>query len=122
MGCARARPQAACAVVREQEVVEGGNAAGGELRGESRAEAEAVIESGGIVEHLAGDGVTAFVNDPVAIRDRELAAIRAAVATTDRFGGLALDWEKRGYDLGVGIGIATGYATLGRIGFAGRYD
>jgi class 3 adenylate cyclase len=35
---------------------------------------------------------------------------------------LAADWRKQGYDLGLGIGIATGYATLGRIGFKGRYD
>src|SRR5262249_15700270 len=70
---------------------------------------ELIVEQGGIVEHFAGDGVMAFFNDPVAIRDHELAAIRAAVAMIDRFGSLAVEWEKRGYDLGLGIGIATGY-------------
>jgi class 3 adenylate cyclase len=39
-----------------------------------------------------------------------------------RFASLAAEWRKRGYDLGLGMGIATGYATLGRIGFEGRYD
>ena len=92
------------------------------LRQYQTAVGEVVIASGGIVEHFAGDGLMAFFNDPVAIPDHELAAIRAAVAMTDRFAALAVDWGKRGYDLGLGIGIATGYATLGRIGFAGRYD
>jgi class 3 adenylate cyclase len=40
----------------------------------------------------------------------------------DRFGPLSTAWRKRGYELGLGIGIATGFATLGRIGFEGRYD
>jgi len=92
------------------------------LRQYQTAVGEVVIASGGIVEHFAGDGLMAFFNDPVAIPDHELAAIRAAVAMTDRFAALAVDWGKRGYDLGLGIGIATGYATLGRIGFEGRYD
>jgi class 3 adenylate cyclase len=45
-----------------------------------------------------------------------------AVAMRTRFADLARGWRKRGYDLNIGIGIATGYATLGRIGFEGRYD
>ena len=48
--------------------------------------------------------------------------MRTAVALRERFATLAEDWRKRGYDLGLGIGIATGYATLGRIGFESRYD
>jgi class 3 adenylate cyclase len=83
---------------------------------------EAVVANDGTVEHFAGDGLMAFFNDPVEIEDHELAAVRTAVALGERFTRLAEDWRKRGYDLGLGIGIATGYATLGRIGFEGRYD
>jgi class 3 adenylate cyclase len=45
-----------------------------------------------------------------------------AIAMRDRFQPLAQSWAKRGYELGFGVGIAVGYATLGRIGFEGRYD
>jgi class 3 adenylate cyclase len=83
---------------------------------------ELVVANGGIVEHFAGDGLMAFFNDPAVIPDHELAAVRTAVSMSERFADLAADWTKRGYDLGLGIGIATGYATLGRIGFEGRYD
>jgi adenylate cyclase len=51
-----------------------------------------------------------------------LVAVSAASAIRDRFNGLAEEWRKVGYDLGLGVGVATGYATLGRIGFEGRYD
>jgi class 3 adenylate cyclase len=83
---------------------------------------EAVVANDGTVEHFAGDGLMAFFNDPVEIEDHELAAVRTAVALGERFTRLAEDWRKRGHDLGLGMGIATGYATLGRIGFEGRYD
>jgi class 3 adenylate cyclase/putative methionine-R-sulfoxide reductase with GAF domain len=76
----------------------------------------------GTVEHFAGDGVMAFFNDPAPVPEHELQAIRMALALQERFGGLATLWRKRGTDLGLGIGIAAGYATLGRIGFEGRYD
>src|SRR5262245_5245650 len=81
-----------------------------------------VLAGGGTVEHFAGDGLMAFFNDPALVPEHELAAIRTALAVRERFGRLASDWQRRGYDLGLGIGIATGYATLGRIGFDGRYD
>jgi adenylate cyclase len=63
-----------------------------------------------------------FFNDPVPVVDHELRAARLAVAMRERVGELALGWRKRGYELGLGAGIAVGYATLGRIGFEGRYD
>jgi adenylate cyclase len=77
---------------------------------------------GGTVEHFAGDGVMVFFNDPVPLADHELQAARLAIAMRDRFGELAAGWRKRGYELGLGAGIAVGHATLGRIGFEGRYD
>lgn len=83
---------------------------------------EIAVANGGTVEHFAGDGLMIFFNDPTPLPDHQLAAIRTAVAMRERFAGLAGDWRKRGYELGLGIGIAVGYATLGRIGFEGRYD
>lgn len=81
-----------------------------------------VLGHSGTVEHFAGDGLMVFFNDPVPIPDHELAAVRAAVEMRERFAALASGWRKRGFDLGLGIGIASGYATLGRVGFEGRYD
>jgi class 3 adenylate cyclase len=83
---------------------------------------ELVVAHAGTVEHFAGDGLMAFFNDPVPIPEHQLAAVRTAVELRERFGTLAADWRKRGYELGLGVGIAAGYATLGRIGFEGRYD
>jgi class 3 adenylate cyclase len=77
---------------------------------------------GGTLEHFAGDGVMVFFNDPLLVADHELQAIRLAVAAQKRFAELSREWQKRGTELGLGIGIEAGYATLGRIGFEGRYD
>ena len=82
----------------------------------------AIIEHGGTLEHFAGDGVMIFFNDPVPQEDHVERAVRMAVAMRDRFEPLSAGWRKRGYELGFGVGIAVGYATLGRIGFEGRYD
>jgi class 3 adenylate cyclase len=83
---------------------------------------ELAVQSGGTVEHFAGDGLMVFFNDPTFIDDHQLAAVRTACEMRDRFTALSLAWHKRGYELGLGIGIAAGYATVGRIGFEGRYD
>jgi adenylate cyclase len=83
---------------------------------------ELIMEHGGTLEHFAGDGMMVFFNDPVLQEDHVERAVRMALAMRDRFGELAADWTRRGYGLGFGVGIATGYATLGRIGFEGRYD
>jgi class 3 adenylate cyclase len=76
----------------------------------------------GTLEHFAGDGVMVFFNDPAPVTEHETQAIRMALALQERFDELATVWRKRGTELGLGIGIAAGYATLGRIGFEGRYD
>jgi class 3 adenylate cyclase len=83
---------------------------------------DAVTEHGGTLEHFAGDGVMVFFNDPVLQEDHVERAVRMAVAMRERFGPLSESWGKRGYELGFGVGIATGYATLGRIGYDGRFD
>jgi len=92
------------------------------LRSYHAAVGELSVAEGGTVEHFAGDGLMVFFNDPAPIPDHQLAAVRTACAVRDRFTELAAAWHKRGYELGMGIGIASGYATLGRIGFEGRYD
>jgi class 3 adenylate cyclase len=76
----------------------------------------------GTLEHFAGDGVLVFFNDPVAVEEHELKAIRLALDAQNRFAAVASEWRKRGIEIGLGIGIAAGYATLGRIGSEGRYD
>lgn len=76
----------------------------------------------GTLEHFAGDGIMVFFNDPVPQPEPELQAARLAVAMRERVGERARGWRKGGYDLGLGAGIAVGHATLGRIGFEGRYD
>ncbi len=92
------------------------------LRSYHAAVGELSVAEGGTVEHFAGDGLMVFFNDPAPVPDHQLAAVRTACAVRDRFTDLAVAWRKRGYELGLGIGIASGYATLGRIGFEGRYD
>ena len=94
----------------------------GVLREYHVAVGEHVIANAGTVEHFAGDGLMAFFNDPVPTERHELDAVRTAVQTRERFAALSAEWRRRGHELGLGIGIATGYATLGRIGFEGRYD
>ncbi len=81
-----------------------------------------IVEHEGTLEHFAGDGFMTFFNDPVLQPDHAVRAARLAVAMRERFAELSSDWRSRGYILEIGIGIATGYATLGRIGFEGRYD
>ena len=76
----------------------------------------------GTVEHFAGDGVMILFNDPLPCPDHAQRAVSMAVAMREGVGALAQDWQKRGYHLGFGVGIAQGYATLGRIGFEGRFD
>jgi class 3 adenylate cyclase len=76
----------------------------------------------GTLEHFAGDGVMLFFNDPVAVANHELQAVRFALAAQERLAQLADGWRKRGTELALGVGIEAGYATLGRIGFEGRYD
>jgi class 3 adenylate cyclase len=94
----------------------------GVLREYHAAVGELVVGAGGTVEHFAGDGLMAFFNDPRKLPDHQLVAARAALAIRERFAVLAEGWARRGYELGLGIGLAVGYATLGRIGFEGRFD
>jgi class 3 adenylate cyclase len=63
-----------------------------------------------------------LVDGPEKIPDHQLVAVRSAMEIRDRFEQMAAGWRKRGYELGLGMGVAVGFATLGRIGFEGRLD
>ena len=76
----------------------------------------------GTLERFLGDGLMVIFNDPVPCPDPAVRAVRMAVAMREQVNELAKAWRRRGFDLGFGVGVATGYATLGRIGFEGRYD
>ncbi len=76
----------------------------------------------GTLERFAGDGLMVFFNDPMRCDDAPLRSIRMSVAMRTRVRGLAEAWMRRGHDLAMGVGIAQGYATLGKIGFDGRHD
>jgi class 3 adenylate cyclase len=81
-----------------------------------------VFEYEGTLEHFAGDGLLVFFNDPVPIPDAPARAVTMAVRMREAVSDLAHGWQRLGYDLGFGVGISRGFATLGRIGFEGRYD
>ncbi len=81
-----------------------------------------ILQSEGTLENFTGDGMMVVFNDPVLVPDAAERAIRMAVAMRDRVAALTVRWRKRGFDLGMGIGIAQGYATIGAIGFEGRWD
>jgi len=87
-----------------------------------RALGDLIFRFEGTLERFAGDGLMVFFNDPLPCDDAPARAIRMAVAMRTRVRDLADGWARRGHDLGFATGIAQGYATLGRIGFEGRFD
>ncbi|MBL8378251.1 MAG: response regulator [Burkholderiales bacterium] len=82
----------------------------------------AVTRWGGTVERFAGDGIMIFFNDPIPMDDPTGHALAMALEIQRDFAPHAAAWAKRGIELGLGIGVAEGYATLGAIGFEGRWD
>ena len=76
----------------------------------------------GTLERFTGDGLMVFFNDPLPCDDAPDRAVGLAVAMRGRIRDLAASWTARGHDLAFSIGIAQGFATLGRIGFEGRFD
>ena len=77
---------------------------------------------GGTLERYAGDGVMVVFNDPIPIDNPAIQAVRMAIDMRAAIGELTEKWRKLGHDIGFGIGIAHGFATLGTIGFEGRFD
>jgi class 3 adenylate cyclase len=76
----------------------------------------------GTLERFTGDGLVVFFNDPEECHDAPLRSVRMALAMRERVKDLADSWQRLGYDLAFGVAIAQGYATLGRMGYAGRFD
>ena len=83
---------------------------------------ELIFRFEGTLERFTGDGLMVFFNDPLPCPDPAPRAVRMAVAMRERIAGLSEGWRKRGHDLELGVGIAQGYATLGKIGFEERFD
>ena len=83
---------------------------------------EIINKYGGTLERYAGDGVMVVFNDPIPVDNPALQAVLMAIDMRTAIGGLIEKWRKLGHDIGFGIGIAHGFATLGTIGFEGRFD
>jgi adenylate cyclase len=83
---------------------------------------DSIIKYSGTLERYAGDGVMVVFNDPVPADNPALQAVLMALEMRDAIGALTERWRRLGHDIGFGIGIAHGFATLGTIGFEGRFD
>jgi adenylate cyclase len=83
---------------------------------------ELIFRYQGTLERFTGDGLMVFFNDPIPLDKPAQHAVEMALAMRDRVRSLIEDWSRLGHDLGFGVGIAQGFATLGRIGFEGRFD
>lgn len=94
----------------------------GVLREFHSAMGELIFRYEGTVEHFAGDGIMIFFNDPLPCPNPAERAVRMAVEMRARVSELQAHWLKRSHQLGFGVGISMGYATLGKIGFEGRFD
>lgn len=81
-----------------------------------------VFKFEGTVGHFAGDGMMVFFNDPIPRDDHLERAVQMTLEMRERMQDLQTRWRKLGYTLDQGIGVAIGYATLGKIGFEGRLD
>jgi len=92
------------------------------LRDYHAAIGELIIKYSGTLERYAGDGVMVVFNDPVPVDNPALRAVQMALETREAMGALMEKWRELGHDVGFGIGIAHGFATLGTIGFEGRFD
>jgi class 3 adenylate cyclase len=94
----------------------------GVLREYHAAMGELILAHEGTLERFTGDGMMIFFNDPVPMPNPHDRAVRMALEMRERVGGLLARWRKRGFELALGMGIAHGYATIGAIGFEGRWD
>ncbi len=81
-----------------------------------------VTKYDGTIDHFAGDGILVFLNDPVKCEQPARRAVELAVSMRESVRELTDDWKRHGHDLGFGVGVAFGYASIGLVGFEGRYD
>jgi class 3 adenylate cyclase len=75
----------------------------------------------GTLQYFAGDGLLIFFNDPIPCSEPSVRAVRMAVEMREHIGALTMKWRRHGHQLGFGIGIAAGHATLGNVGYEGRF-
>jgi class 3 adenylate cyclase len=94
----------------------------GMLREYHEAMGQFILRHEGTLERFTGDGMMVFFNDPLPVPDPAERAVRMALAMRHRLSELRAGWRRRGWDLDLGVGIARGDATLGAIGFEGRWD
>ena len=92
------------------------------LREYHAAVGELVSQYEGTLERFVGDGVLILFNDPLPQEDHTERAVRMSLALREGVYALAEGWRKRGHDLGFGVGVARGYATLGSVGFERRLE
>ena len=92
------------------------------LRDYHAAIGEIIIKYNGTLERYAGDGVMVVFNDPVPVENPALQAVLMALELRGALGALTTTWSRLGHEIGFGIGIAHGFATLGTIGYEGRFD
>jgi class 3 adenylate cyclase len=92
------------------------------LRDYHAATGEIIVRHRGTLERYAGDGVMVVFNDPIPVENPALQAVQMALEMRVAIGALTEKWRQLGHEIGFGIGIAHGYATLGTIGFEGRFD
>ena len=83
---------------------------------------EIINKYGGTLERYAGDGVMVVFNDPIPVDNPALQAVLMAIDMRAAIGALIEKWRRLGHEIGFGIGVAHGFATLGTIGFEGRFD
>ena len=92
------------------------------LRAYLRTLGHLVAQYGATLDHVAGDGIMAFFNDPIPCAEPCVRAVEMAVAMRDAMGELLAQWSKRGFDLGFGVGVDEGYATIGQVEFEGFFQ
>jgi class 3 adenylate cyclase len=81
-----------------------------------------VFKHHGTLVHFTGDGMMVVFNDPILLEDHAAESVALALEMREAVAGLAGQWQRRGHELGMGVGIAAGYATCGAVGFADRYE
>ena len=92
------------------------------LKGYHAAVGSLIVDSGGTIVRFAGDGIMVLFNDPVPYDDHAERAVTMTLRTRERMHELRAEWSKKGWELDLGVGVATGYAAVGNIGFAGRLE
>jgi len=80
-----------------------------------------IVQHGATLTNFAGDGLMLLINAPVSCPDPALVALNLAIELRSAAQSLAAGWRKRSYGIGLGIGLAMGPATVGRIGYEGQF-